>query len=128
LNPTASCPWPTFVFVREGNHYRVGKAIRDLCTFARHNVVAIRHSREDTFLIAVSGYGREEHHRLSREAGFDLHLVKPAHAAKVVPPSSPNMGALTSIITAVVVISALDLGRAVLIPITRAIFLSCCAV
>lgn len=28
-------------------------------------------------LIAVSGYGQEEDKRLSREAGFDAHLVKP---------------------------------------------------
>jgi len=28
-------------------------------------------------LIAVTGYGRAEDRRLSREAGFDVHLVKP---------------------------------------------------
>ncbi|MBY0527279.1 MAG: PAS domain S-box protein [Gemmataceae bacterium] len=28
-------------------------------------------------LVAVTGYGQEEDRRLSREAGFDLHLVKP---------------------------------------------------
>jgi CheY-like chemotaxis protein len=28
-------------------------------------------------LIAVTGYGREEDRRRSREAGFDLHLTKP---------------------------------------------------
>jgi CheY-like chemotaxis protein len=32
-----------------------------------------------TLLIAVSGYGQEEDRRKSREAGFDLHLVKPVH-------------------------------------------------
>lgn len=29
-------------------------------------------------LIALSGYGREEDRLLSEEAGFDVHLVKPA--------------------------------------------------
>jgi signal transduction histidine kinase len=29
------------------------------------------------FLVAITGYGQEEDRRLSREAGFDLHLVKP---------------------------------------------------
>ena len=28
-------------------------------------------------LIALSGWGQDEHRRKSREAGFDLHLVKP---------------------------------------------------
>ena len=28
-------------------------------------------------LIAVTGYGREEDRRKSKEAGFDLHLTKP---------------------------------------------------
>ncbi len=28
-------------------------------------------------LIAVTGYGRDEDRRRSREAGFDLHLTKP---------------------------------------------------
>ena len=34
--------------------------------------------QSDAVLIALSGYGQEEHLRLSREAGFDRHLVKPA--------------------------------------------------
>lgn len=29
-------------------------------------------------LVAVTGYGGEEHQQRTREAGFDLHLVKPA--------------------------------------------------
>jgi len=33
-------------------------------------------SRE-AVLVALTGYGHEEHRRLSREAGFDYHLVKP---------------------------------------------------
>jgi CheY-like chemotaxis protein len=31
------------------------------------------------FLIAVTGYGREENRQKSAEAGIDLHLVKPAN-------------------------------------------------
>ena len=33
------------------------------------------------FLIAVTGWGDEEHRRQSAEAGFDLHLVKPIDPA-----------------------------------------------
>jgi CheY-like chemotaxis protein len=32
---------------------------------------------EELLLVAMSGYGQEEDLRRSREAGFDLHLVKP---------------------------------------------------
>jgi CheY-like chemotaxis protein len=32
-------------------------------------------------LVALTGYGREEDRRHSREAGFDHHLVKPADPA-----------------------------------------------
>ena len=32
-------------------------------------------------LIALTGYGQEEDKRLSREAGFDSHLVKPVDFA-----------------------------------------------
>lgn len=42
----------------------------------------------------------------------------------VVPPESPNIRQLTSLITAVVVVGALDIGREVLIPITLAVLLS----
>jgi CheY-like chemotaxis protein len=31
----------------------------------------------DSLLIAMTGYGHEEDRRLSREAGFDAHLIKP---------------------------------------------------
>src|SRR5256885_5038614 len=31
----------------------------------------------ETLLVAVTGHGREEDRRSSREAGFDLHLTKP---------------------------------------------------
>ncbi|HUQ73303.1 MAG TPA: response regulator [Burkholderiales bacterium] len=33
--------------------------------------------REGVRLVAVSGYGAPEHHRRSREAGFDAHVQKP---------------------------------------------------
>jgi CheY-like chemotaxis protein len=34
----------------------------------------------ETVIIAVSGYGQEEDRNRSREAGFDLHLIKPVDA------------------------------------------------
>jgi len=37
----------------------------------------------DALLVALSGYGMEEDKRRSREAGFDLHLVKPVHPDKL---------------------------------------------
>jgi CheY-like chemotaxis protein len=35
----------------------------------------------DTLLIALTGYGQDEDRRLSLEAGFDDHLVKPVSVA-----------------------------------------------
>jgi DNA-binding response OmpR family regulator len=35
-------------------------------------------------LIALTGWGQEEDHRRSREAGFDGHLVKPVDYAELV--------------------------------------------
>jgi CheY-like chemotaxis protein len=32
---------------------------------------------ERILLVAVSGYGSDDHHRRSREAGFDAHVQKP---------------------------------------------------
>jgi CheY-like chemotaxis protein len=34
-------------------------------------------------LIAVTGYGRDEDRRKSKEAGFDLHLTKPVDPAQL---------------------------------------------
>jgi CheY-like chemotaxis protein len=34
-------------------------------------------------LIAVTGYGRDEDRRRSKEAGFDLHLTKPVDPAQL---------------------------------------------
>lgn len=38
----------------------------------------------DAVLIAVTGYGREEDHVASREAGFDFHFVKPVDSGDLV--------------------------------------------
>ena len=32
---------------------------------------------QDLVLVAVTGWGQDEHRRASTEAGFDAHLVKP---------------------------------------------------
>jgi two-component system CheB/CheR fusion protein len=36
-----------------------------------------------TVLVAVSGYGQEEHQQLAREAGFDHHVTKPADTERL---------------------------------------------
>ena len=36
---------------------------------------------EALVLVAVTGYGQDEDHRLSAEAGFERHLVKPVALA-----------------------------------------------
>jgi CheY-like chemotaxis protein len=44
-------------------------------------------------LIAVTGYGQEEDRRRTREAGFDVHLVKPVDPVKLLDElavASPN--------------------------------------
>jgi two-component system CheB/CheR fusion protein len=38
---------------------------------------------ERALLIALTGYGNDEDHRRSREAGFDHHLVKPVDPAAI---------------------------------------------
>jgi CheY-like chemotaxis protein len=38
---------------------------------------------DDVLLVAVSGYGRERDRQAAREAGFDLHLTKPADPDEV---------------------------------------------
>jgi len=40
-------------------------------------------AHENTVLVAMTGYGQESDRRLSKEAGFDHHLVKPANFGKV---------------------------------------------
>src|SRR4051812_5348725 len=48
----------------------------DGCEVARR--LRRREGAPQALLVAVTGYGGERHRRLTREAGFDLHLVKPA--------------------------------------------------
>jgi two-component system, sensor histidine kinase len=40
-------------------------------------------SGEPLLLVAVSGYGRDQDRKAAREAGFDLHLTKPADPDEV---------------------------------------------
>ncbi|MGH7907158.1 MAG: response regulator [Candidatus Binataceae bacterium] len=47
-----------------------------------------RHLRQDprlrnVIVIGISGYGQEKDRQLSREAGFDLHLIKPVDLEKL---------------------------------------------
>jgi CheY-like chemotaxis protein len=37
----------------------------------------------DTLIVAATGWGQDEDRRRSKEAGFDLHLVKPVDAAEL---------------------------------------------
>lgn len=48
----------------------------DGCEVARR--LRRREGAPQALLVAVTGYGGERHRRITREAGFDLHLVKPA--------------------------------------------------
>jgi CheY-like chemotaxis protein len=48
----------------------------DGCEVARR--LRRREGAPQALLVAVTGYGSERHRQLTREAGFDLHLVKPA--------------------------------------------------
>ena len=43
-----------------------------------------RHGKNGIALVALTGWGQEEDRRLSREAGFDAHLVKPVDLAALV--------------------------------------------
>jgi CheY-like chemotaxis protein len=40
-------------------------------------------SFKSTVLVAVTGWGSEEHKRQAKEAGFDFHLTKPVDAALI---------------------------------------------
>jgi PAS domain S-box-containing protein len=53
------------------NGYEVARRLRQ-----NHQLKGVR-------LVAVTGYGQESDHQLSREAGFDLHLVKPVEYQEV---------------------------------------------
>ena len=53
------------------NGYQVAKQLRQMPGL------------EQTLLVAITGYGQEEDRRRSREAGFQLHLVKPVRLSAV---------------------------------------------
>ncbi|MGQ0522852.1 MAG: hybrid sensor histidine kinase/response regulator [Betaproteobacteria bacterium] len=76
---------PEFVFLDIGlpgmNGYEIARALRG------------HQSRSKIFLIALTGWGQPSDIRESKEAGFDLHMVKPLDTASVkrlleTPPSS----------------------------------------
>jgi CheY-like chemotaxis protein len=54
------------------NGYEVARAMRSDPRFI------------DTYLVACTGYGRDEDRDRAREAGFDQHLVKPVHAGDLI--------------------------------------------
>jgi len=66
---------PEFVFLDIGipgmNGYEIARRLRG------------GEYREDLFLVAVTGWGQPSDFEQSREAGFDLHLVKPVDSASV---------------------------------------------
>jgi two-component system, OmpR family, response regulator len=45
--------------------------------------ITAQHIEQKPFLVAVTGYGREEDRRRSAEAGIDLHLVKPVDPGRL---------------------------------------------
>jgi CheY-like chemotaxis protein len=55
----------------EMNGFGVSRALRLMPEFA------------STYLVAVTGYGREEDRRLAKEAGFDYHVTKPVGTQQV---------------------------------------------
>lgn len=55
------------------NGYEVAKDIR------------VRDWGSNVLLIAVTGWGQDEQRRLTAEAGFDHHFVKPVHPREVIP-------------------------------------------
>ena len=62
--------------------FRPDVVLLDIGLPKMNGLAAARKIREQSwgqtmFLIAVTGWGDEEHRRQSAEAGFDLHLVKP---------------------------------------------------
>ena len=79
---------PEFVFLDIGmpgmNGYDIARALRN------------HENRDKLLLIALTGWGQPSDIRESKEAGFDLHLVKPLDTASVkrlleAPPSSPTL-------------------------------------
>ncbi|HET9512736.1 MAG TPA: PAS domain S-box protein [Gemmatimonadales bacterium] len=74
--------------LEKARHYRPDVAVLDLAMPGMDGFELARRLRGDRrmngiLLIALTGYGQEEDRRRSREAGFDLHLVKPADPAEL---------------------------------------------
>lgn len=67
--PTAEAFRPDIVLLDIGlprmNGYQVARALRENTDF------------DNVLLVALTGYGQEEDRQKSKEAGFDVHLVKP---------------------------------------------------
>ncbi len=59
----------------------LGMPDRDGLDVARS--LGTRTDRGKLVIVAVTGWGDEHHRNLSREAGFDYHLVKPVHLAEL---------------------------------------------
>ena len=56
---------------------------------------------EDTWLVALRGWGLDEHKRRSKDAGFDQHLTKPADRAALEDIlRRPGAGALDAVVAA----------------------------
>jgi CheY-like chemotaxis protein/anti-sigma regulatory factor (Ser/Thr protein kinase) len=74
--------------LEKARHYQPDVAVLDLAMPGMDGFELARRLRDDRrmngiLLIALTGYGREEDRRRSREAGFDLHFVKPADPAEL---------------------------------------------
>jgi CheY-like chemotaxis protein len=65
---------PQFIFLDSGsrqNGYDVAKRLREMPELS------------STVIVALSGWGREEDRRRSKEAGFDHYFVKPAEPSAI---------------------------------------------
>ena len=51
--------------------------------YAVAQVLRERPETKDTFIIAVTGYGQESDRERCKEAGFDLHLLKPVDTERL---------------------------------------------
>jgi PAS domain S-box-containing protein len=72
--------------VRAAETFRPDIVLMDLGMPNLNGYEAAKRMREEPWgreltLVATSGWGQDEHRRLSREAGFDHHLVKPVDLA-----------------------------------------------
>jgi CheY-like chemotaxis protein len=72
--------------VRDAEQYRPDVVLMDIGMPKLNGYEAARRIREQSWseeiaLVALTGWGQEEDRRLSRESGFDRHLVKPVEPA-----------------------------------------------